>query len=252
MCRTRHWLAKTPLVHKQVLPLAGALTFFYRFSQTMNWRPASRTISTPAGYGAHPPSISGSTKAPRFPSRFRTGSEPTDGRRPSQRGPLKPDRSAEFQMQRIKSLNVDLQAKLQLKTAENNQLRVDLARLKGEHDKAIRQANLQQKTTTEQMVRTLKHAEDVIKAKEKVISRQQDALTRLSMPSTPARSPPNRMRSYNGKPGNSGEDSPKRSMRRSYSLRSKSLQTPDGSSSPSVISDRIPLNAVSSRCFTRL
>ena len=97
----------------------------------------------------------------RYPTRFITVAN--DKRSSISRESPKVDRGAEFQIQRLKTLNAELQAKLQMKNAEANQLRLDISRLKTDHERALRQAAVQQRTNTEQMVRTLKHAEDIIR-----------------------------------------------------------------------------------------
>ncbi|OQV25322.1 hypothetical protein BV898_01004 [Hypsibius exemplaris] len=116
--------------------------------------------------------------AARYPSRFRPATvSPTSPKGTTTKAS---DRRTEFQIHHLKALNAELQTKLQAKTAENNQLRLELARQKSDHDKDVRQLQLQQKKTTEMMARTLKHAEDLIKEKEQVIGKQLAHIGKMS------------------------------------------------------------------------
>lgn len=193
----------------------------------------------------------------RFPSRLRT----TTGTGSTERSAA--DRRNEILSQQLKALNSELQAKLRAKTLENSQLKLELSKIRSEHDKDVRRAVLQQKKSTEMMARTLKHAEDVIKEKEQMISRQQETINKMSLAKTlsPRVSPPSsasslgpRGQSFHGRTANqkaaeargiSSTDAvkPAHKFTRSASLRSNNSVTAFSSASrkPSLSPQKQPL-----------
>ena len=151
----------------------------------MAFRAASVDVpaSTSGSYGVQ---NDNDPSSQRYPSRFRSPVEPATSAVHNSGGKAATAsaKRAEVHLQHLKSQNVDLTAKLRLKTAENSQLKLDLARLKAEHERELRQVQLQQKKSVEMMARTLKHAEDLIKEKEVVIGKQQGLLVKMSSSSS--------------------------------------------------------------------